>query len=74
MTFDDDFLVILTESGVRRLTCRSLAIEWPPPETINILSFIYRRQRMSEISDEARAQMTHVCRGAEYALDSVERL
>jgi hypothetical protein len=66
MTFDDDFLMLHTESGIRRPTCRSLGIEWPPPETLDILGFRWTQSRRSEITDEHRSAMTHVCRGAEY--------
>ena len=66
MTFDDDFLVLHTESGVRRPTCRSIGIEWPPPETLDFLGFKWKQIRRSQITDEERSGMTHVMRGAEY--------
>lgn len=68
MTFDDDFIALQTESGVRRLLCKVNGIEWPPPEKIDFLGFVYERLRMSQITDEQRAGMTHVMRGAEYRI------
>jgi hypothetical protein len=66
VTFDDDFILLHTESGPRRPTCKSLGITWPPAETLSLHGFKWVRHRMSAISDEDRAAMTHVCRGAEY--------
>lgn len=66
MTFDDDFLQVNFESGMKRLPCKKNNIDWPPPEKLEIEGFLYERVRMSEVSDESRSQMTHVCRGAEY--------
>lgn len=66
MTFDDDFAEVPFLTGVRRVTLRSLGIEWPPPERLEIMGFGFQRVSMSEISDEARASMSHVARGAAY--------
>jgi hypothetical protein len=68
MTFDDDFVLI----GRIRATLKDLGLEWPPPPYMKITRFgalpdmIVKRLRLSDIPDEARAQMTNVCRGAEY--------
>lgn len=66
MTFDDDFVMFQTEAGPRRVFLKNIGKTWPPPERIDLMGFMYRRERMSEITDEQRAEMTHVCRGAEY--------
>lgn len=76
MTFDDDFLRI----GMVNATLKSLGIEWPPPPFIRINNhgelpdLLVKRVSCSEISDEDRAQMTHVARGAEYRRCSVDEL
>lgn len=68
MTFDDDFIRI----GMIRPTLKSLGLEWPPPPFIEINNHgelpnrFFKRVRYSEITDEQRADMTHVARGAEY--------
>lgn len=66
MTFDDDFIQIAFDGGVRRFTCKSLGIEWPPPEVATFYGIPLQRRRYSQISDEDRENMTHVVRGAEY--------
>lgn len=68
MTFDDDFVKI----GMVRATLKSLDLEWPPPPFIEVNNhgelpnLFLKRVRFSEITDDDRSQMTHVCRGAEY--------
>ena len=68
MTFDDDFVRI----GMVNATLKSLGLEWPPPPFIEINNhgelpnLLVKRVRMSEITDEQRAKMTRVSRGAEY--------
>ena len=68
MTFDDDFVRI----GMVNATLKSLGLEWPPPPFIEInnhgelSNLLVKRVRMSEITDEQRAKMTRVSRGAEY--------
>lgn len=69
MTFDDDFIQIETEAGPRRLWCKKIGLDWPPPSFITVGGFRWRLVRHSEISDEDRATMTHVCRGAEYHME-----
>lgn len=66
MTFADDFVVLVFDHGIVRQPCKSLGLEWPPPERIEMFGFQFKRERYSHITDEQREQMTHVCRGAEY--------
>lgn len=66
MTYDDDFLQLVFDGGTKRATCRSLGIDWPPPERIEVGGIPMQRSRMSALTDDERAAMTHVCRGAEY--------
>ena len=66
MTFDDDMLQLEFAHGMKRIFCKLNGIDWPPPEVIEIFGFRMRRKSMSIISDEDRADMTHVCRGAVY--------
>lgn len=68
MTFDDDFM----RCGLMDAPLKQLGLEWPPPAFLHIrnhgeLPDLYlRRVSYSEITDEQRARMTHVCRGAQY--------
>lgn len=70
MTFDDDMFVC----GGMRATLKSLGLTWPPPEFIIVknrgeLPDTYlRRVSYSAITDKQRADMSHVCRGAQYEL------
>ena len=66
MTFDDDFCQMVLSGGTKRFTCKTLGYTWPPPEQIVWGGFHFVRIRYSEITDEQRADMEHVCRGAEY--------
>lgn len=77
MTFDDDFILIHFKAvGPRRLLCKSAGIDWPPPEKItelggqNFEDDPLVRVSMSRISDEDRAAMPCVMRGAEYFYQS----
>lgn len=76
MTFDDDFVQI----GRVRTPLKQLGLEWPPPAFIRINNYgelpdlLVKRVRYSEITDEERAGMTHVCRGAEYRTCSPDEL
>ncbi len=76
--FADDFVELHLSIGTPRIMLPS-DIDWPPPEFImfddNVLreatkddprDEIMRRVRHSQITDEQRAKMSHVCRGAEY--------
>jgi hypothetical protein len=69
MTFDDDFIRIPISVLDRNInvTLKTLGLEWPPPEEFIWLGLVYKRERYSEITDEQRAGMTHVVRGAEYS-------
>lgn len=76
MTFEDDFVQLNLPNGrgPLRQTCKALGVDWPPPEFIALAGGpfstpVYRRVRYSEITDEQRQGMTHVCRGAEYVHD-----
>lgn len=70
MTFDDDFIQLLIEDiGVVRFPCAPAGIDWPPPDVLCFEGTMYRQVRRSQITDEQRQTMTHVCRGAEYVAD-----
>lgn len=66
MTFNDDMVQLEFDGGTRRVTCKALGLDWPPPEFINVSGFEMMRTGMSCITDEERATMTHVIRGAVY--------
>ncbi len=66
MTFDDDHIRLVFPQGDRNIPCKVLGIEWPPPQFIVIGAQMFNRERCSQITDEQRANMTHVVRGAEY--------
>ena len=79
MTYDDDFVRLNLVIQVLNVRCKELGLEWPPPERIAIdgknvreatdndpPSSVMVMDRMSEITDDQRSQMTHVARGAEY--------
>lgn len=67
MTYDDDFIQVEFPGGaVRRARCKASGIEWPPPEEFDWQGGRVRRVSMSKLTDEQRAGMTHVCRGALY--------
>lgn len=77
MTFEDDFLLFQMPSGPHKVLCHQLGIQWPPPTTLRLRGFEppfsdldFRMLRMSTITDQQRANMTHVCRGAEYVYAS----
>lgn len=70
MTFDDDFVRIHLIDCRLDVSCISLGFEWPPPEKFTILfsgrERTVMRQSMSFITDEQRASLKSICRGAEY--------
>ena len=68
MTFDDDLVHLVFDGGTKRVTCKSLGLDWPPPQEINVAGFVLVLNRRSEITDGDRAAMTHVYRGAEYVV------
>lgn len=70
MTFDDDFILLVVDGvGEVCFLCAPAGIEWPPPPMIVFNDVLYRRLRHSAITDEQRAEMTHVACGAEYVAD-----
>ena len=63
MTFDDDCIRVAGQT----YRCKDLGIEWPPPKLLRANNGQLLEQiSCSELTDEERASMTHVCRGAEY--------
>lgn len=67
MTFDDDMIQLEWPAGqVQRFWCANHCISWPPPEEIQFFGFTWVREKMSQITDDQRKDMTHVCRGAVY--------
>jgi hypothetical protein len=52
--------------GSRRITCKSLGIDWPPPDILEVEGFSFTLKRRSQLTDTQRKDMTHVLRGAEY--------
>ena len=79
MTFDDDHIVLRLSTGRMRVPLKQLGIDWPPPEYFQITGGpfsepIFKRIRFSQITDEQRAGMTHVCRGAEYRHATAEEI
>lgn len=90
-TFDDDYVQINLRRGrIARASCRANAMTWPPPERLYLdeatgywraaetgddPAFVLVQTRRSEITDEQRAGMDMVMRGAEYYYsDTVEAL
>lgn len=86
-TFPDDFVRLHLGIGTRDIPLGALGLEWPPPDRIVIdpgrgareptpddpPAFIMRRVSHSRITDDQRAGMTHVARGAEYVYEEDER-
>lgn len=84
MTFDDDSVRLNFVVGPVVIPCTKLGLEWPPPERLYISDeadireatndddprYVMRRVSYSQISDEDRAEMTHVFRGAEYEYET----
>lgn len=79
MTFDDDCVRLNLTIETHTIPLVKLGLEWPPPERLWIdadgarpasddddPSGVLHRQSVSKITDEQRADMTHVFRGAEY--------
>jgi len=68
-TFDDDFARIPIGILDRHIniSLKDLQLTWPPPEVLIYSGLIYKREHMSEITDEQRKGMTNVARGAEYS-------
>lgn len=70
MTFDDDMAFLMFDCGRMNVSLLKLGLSWPPPEKITVWGFPMKRTRMSTITDEQRAGMTHVCRAAEFVPDA----
>lgn len=68
MTFNDDFIEFQLQTGSRRVACKTLGIEWPPPDLLHLFDFEWELVRRSQISDEQRKEMTHIMRGAQYRM------
>lgn len=66
MVFDDDFMRLFTPEGERNFLCEQNGASWPPPKFVYFDGEYYRLVSYSAITDEQRAAMTHVCRGALY--------
>lgn len=66
MTFDDDFVQLEGPHATIHMACKQLGLDWPPPHMIKALGGVYNRDSYSKITDEQRAGMTHVARGAVY--------
>lgn len=68
MTFDDDYVRLLTPFGHKTIPLLQLGLQWPPPEEISVHGASFKRLRLSQITDDQRAELTRVARGAEYQL------
>jgi hypothetical protein len=66
MTFDDDFVRLQLIAGTRDTFCKTLGMDWPPPERIRVNGEDLVLVSYSLITDDERAGMTHVARGALY--------
>lgn len=83
-TFDDDSMRLHMGISSPLVPIKKFGFEWPPPERIYMAehgvlrealpededSYVMVRVRYSAITDEQRAKMTHVFRGAEYYYES----
>ena len=66
-TFDDDYIQLeLQGQEPLRFFLKDHAMTWPPEPEINVNFVTYVRVSHSEITDEQRAGLTHVARGALY--------
>lgn len=66
MTFEDDMAYLQFDGGLKIVALKKLGLEWPPPENIVVAGFPMTQTRRSQLTDEQREGMTHVCRCAEY--------
>lgn len=66
--FEDDFIQVEDEKGriLGRFVCSENGLNWPPPQAVQWGKVLYKRTNFSQITDEQRQTMTHVCRGAVY--------
>lgn len=67
--FDDDMARLEFAGGTRDVPLKALGLTWPPPEVIDIAGFKLKRVSMSRITDEERAGMTRLFRGAIYRVE-----
>lgn len=67
-TFSDDFIRLDLGHRSYNIKCEDLGIDWPPPPIMFVDGFLLRQLSCSEITDEERQDMTHVCRGALYSV------
>lgn len=78
-TFNDDYIQLELATGTRRLACTTVGLTWPPPEKLWLDEHGLRianaddneaevlvRTSMSIITDEERAGMDRIMRGALY--------
>lgn len=77
MNWADDFLIFQLPAGQKRVLLKELGLQWPPPRTLRLRGFEpphtdvdFRLLTMSSITDAERANMTHICRGAQYVYAS----
>lgn len=70
MTFDNDIMQFEMLDGPRRVYCKTLGVEWPPPARYTLLGFEFVRVSLSSLTDAQRADTPHVMRGARYTLAS----
>lgn len=71
MTYADDFVRLTKPDGKTvNIMCKAIGLHWPPPMRIQYEGAAYVIVSFSQITDEERFRMTHVCRGAQY--DRVE--
>lgn len=81
MTFDDDMLRLNLATGPLLVKLNQVGMTWPPPEELYLgvdddgiraarpdddRAYVMRQVRRSQITDEQRAEMTNVFRGADY--------
>lgn len=71
MTFDDDFVRFQMDLGRLDVSIKSLNLDWPPPTQIIYHGVVFERVSMSQLTDEQRAEMNQLCRGAEYQVIGV---
>lgn len=71
-TFPDDYVRIAPAGTTEGLTIRFVdaGIEWPPPETFEFMFDTVYLVSASRLTDEQRAGLTGVARGALYRFES----
>lgn len=67
MTHPDDHVRLNLPDGTSATYfCSTLKLHWPPPEKVKVRGVVFKRVRMSNITDEQIFKMDNVARGAEY--------